>query len=542
MKVLFFMRHSGYARNFESTLRRLAERGHQIHLALDVVKRRDIELEGNVNIVERLCAEFPNISHGPAPDRRSDGWVKLGKSLRSGIDCLRYRHPRYRDAARLRARAEEDAPWVVRTLARSPLSRSSGLLALLDRALRGLESSVPIRPEIFALIEEQRPDIVLVTPLVESRSPQPDYVRAARGLGVPAGLCVCSWDNLTNKGLIRGELDLVTVWNRAMAREAVELHGVPAGRVAVTGAPTFDEWFARGPSTTREEFCRAVGLPAERPYLLYLCSSRFIAPAPREVGWVERWLAGLRALGDAGVRGCGVLVRPHPQNAGQWVGWAAAGEPGEVGPVVVWPMEGAGPVDGGSKAAFYDSIYHSAAVVGMNTSALIEAAIVGRGVYTVLAEEFRDTQGGTLHFRHLERAGGGLLVVAGSLGEHAEQVGAGLVGRGGEGERNRRFLEAFVRPGGLGVEATGALVGAIEAAAGAGAGRRAVGAPGWAPGVRLLLAPLAYYLRWGDRWWRPPSRLARRGARAGLRTGRRLLPVRVRLACEAAVRLALVRR
>jgi hypothetical protein len=35
MKILFFMSHPGYTRNFESTLALLAERGHQIHLAFD---------------------------------------------------------------------------------------------------------------------------------------------------------------------------------------------------------------------------------------------------------------------------------------------------------------------------------------------------------------------------------------------------------------------------------------------------------------------------------------------------------------------------
>jgi hypothetical protein len=63
--------------------------------------------------------------------------------------------------------------------------------------------------------------------------------------------------------------------------------------------------------------------------------------------------------------------------------------------------EGANPLDEASRAQYHDSIYHSAAVVGVNTSALIESAIVGRAVYTVLAPEFRDTQEGTLHFHHL---------------------------------------------------------------------------------------------------------------------------------------------
>ena len=44
---------------------------------------------------------------------------------------------------------------------------------------------------------------------------------------------------------------------------------------------------------------------------------------------------------------------------------------------------------------------HSAAVVGLNTSAMIEAAIVGRPVLTVLLPEFRDNQEGTVHFHYL---------------------------------------------------------------------------------------------------------------------------------------------
>src|SRR5688500_5362000 len=36
MKILFIMRHSGYVRNFESTLRLLCDRGHHVHLAFHV--------------------------------------------------------------------------------------------------------------------------------------------------------------------------------------------------------------------------------------------------------------------------------------------------------------------------------------------------------------------------------------------------------------------------------------------------------------------------------------------------------------------------
>ncbi len=83
----------------------------------------------------------------------------------------------------------------------------------------------------------------------------------------------------------------------------------------------------------------------------------------------------------------------------------------------------ANPVNEADRQDYFDSLYHSEAVVGVNTTAMIEAAIVGRTVHSVLADEFRDTQDGTLHFRYLLAENGGFLRVATSLAEHAQQVG-----------------------------------------------------------------------------------------------------------------------
>ena len=57
----------------------------------------------------------------------------------------------------------------------------------------------------------------------------------------------------------------------------------------------------------------------------------------------------------------------------------------------VW---GSNPIDAESRADYFDSMYHAAAVVGLNTSALVEAAIVDRPVFTMLLPEFRETRKG----------------------------------------------------------------------------------------------------------------------------------------------------
>ncbi len=266
---------------------------------------------------------------------------------------------------------------------------------------------------------------------------------------------MASWDNLTSKGLIHGPVDLVTVWNEAMKREAIELHGIPADRIEVTGAVPFDHWFSWRPSTTRDEFCARVGLPAGRPYVLYLCSSRFIAP--NEVPFIREWIGRIRQSSGSPLETVGVLVRPHPQNTDQWEGVDLGDKD-----VVVWPRAGAAPVDEASRSEYFDSIYHSGAVVGINTTAEIEAAIVGRRSYTLLADQFRETQGGTLHFQHLTGHDGGLVRVARDFDEHMRQLNGALLDPEADRADCERFVGRFVRPDGLDTAATPKMIKALE--------------------------------------------------------------------------------
>jgi hypothetical protein len=130
--------------------------------------------------------------------------------------------------------------------------------------------------------------------------------------------------------------------------------------------------------------------------------------------------------------------------------------------------------------------------MGVNTSALIESAIVGRPVHTLLAPEFRDTQEGTLHFRYLARFEGGMLQVAEDFDEHLAQLAAALAGDV-DHERMRRFVRAFVRPQGLDTPATPQVVATVEQACAVPA-PRAQGTRARDRALRFLLAPVAFLL------------------------------------------------
>jgi hypothetical protein len=478
VKILFVMRSTIYVRNFESTLTLLAARGHQVH-----VLAAPYDAPGQPNLLSRLCADHPGITHSAPPERQPAPWAQLGLQLRRGLDALRYRDAAYADAPKLRRRAELKAPALAASRAWKRLSATPVRRRMFMRLLHWCDQAVPRDAAATALVREQRPDLVLVTPLVEPGSPQAEYLRAARALGIRTGLCVYSWDNLTNKGLIHDPLDVVTVWNEPMKREAVALHRVPEHRVVVTGAAAYDHWFDWKPCSTREAFCARVGLDPGRPYLLYLCSSVFIAPD--EPAFVRRWIGEIRSR-SARLGGAAVLIRPHPQNTERW----QSADLSDLAHVAVWPREGGNPVDAESRAGYFDSIHHAAAVVGVNTSAQIESAIVGRGVYTWLAPEFRDTQAGTLHFKHLTDAGGGLVEVAADLDEHVAHLERAIDAPEAAADRCRRFVASFVRPHGVTQPAAPRVVAALEQTAALGPAKADPG-PWWRVPARPILRALA---------------------------------------------------
>jgi hypothetical protein len=465
MRFLVALRHAGYARYLQSTVRGLCERGHEIVVLVGIEaptsKSHAGLLGGFTDELDALAGELDgHLTIRPGVEPRGSRRRDLGGSLRSWLDYLRFLEPEFAESPKLRARALSALPAALRepteTAATSPEFRSS-----LAAMVRMLEQSLPMPEEVRTLLGEVDPDALVVCPLIERRSPQSTYLRAAHALRVPTAVCVASWDNLTTSSLIHGEPDLVAVWNEAQRREATELHGIAAERVVATGAPLYDRWFEQRPSTSREEFCRKVGLPADRPFVLYVCSSGFIAPD--EVTWIPEWTDIVRNSGLPELEELSVLVRPHPQHRLLKDSQAAAELVGMPG-VVIHPPEGALTIGGTEIADYYDSIHHSAAVVGVNTSAMIESAIVGRGVHVLLTKRYRDTQDGVPHFAHLRSAGGGLIEVTRKQRQHAAGLARAVRGESRDvvAERSRRFLEAFVRPQGLDRPATPLMTDQLE--------------------------------------------------------------------------------
>jgi hypothetical protein len=449
----------GYFRFYGSTIVELGRRGWDVALAFDRPYRR------GRGVLVPAGAGSNVRSLGALPGRAASG----ATTLRIALDCLRYLEPVFAHATFLRRRAEKKLPNGL-----GFLTRIAGVPRWLVTAALSLgrlvERLIPVNRVMLDFVRELRPDVILVSPVVtigRSGARQTELTKAGRALGIPVVAGTASWDNLTSKGLIRVVPDAVTVWNDIQAHEAEFLHRIPRSRILVTGAQSLDHWFEPVAAGMVDSFRRTLGIDGGRRVILLVGSSRNMAPGDSEVQFVRRWLPALRTSASVELRASFVIVRPHPGNTEQWQN-VDLGDPH----ALVHPTSYTGmPLSDAEVDTFRYSLLASSAVVGINTTAMIEAAILRRPVLTVRDPAFDRSQQQTLHFAYLSNANGPV-VTASSLAEHVAQLGAVLADSGSAIDAGDRFVRRFVRPLGIDTPATGHLCDAIERTA-TGAGQEA---------------------------------------------------------------------
>jgi FkbM family methyltransferase len=110
----------------------------------------------------------------------------------------------------------------------------------------------------------------------------------------------------------------------------------------------------------------------------------------------------------------------------------------------------------------FESIAHSTAVVGLNTTAELEAGIVGRPVFTISpGEPDGDGQASTMHFHYLTKGRGGFVTAASDLPQHIAQLEDALQAPA-DPAPIRAFIESFLRPCGFDTPVAPLLAAALE--------------------------------------------------------------------------------
>jgi hypothetical protein len=447
MKILFCMHHVGAFRSYDETIRLLCAKGHHVTVLYGEEDKQVI-----MDRAIKACqSEVAGSDFAPLLVR--ENWKRLA-NFRELVNCLNYLrpgHPNPHLVKRFAPHVQDPfRKWMRKALKRS-VTRKLAAGDGTRNFLKGLEGLVPPDPNIARWLEKQRPDVVVASPFIFPDSEEVEYVKAAKHLNIPTVAIVLSWDNLTTKGTFHVIPDRIIAWNKALVEEAVTLHDVPRDKTMVSGAPTFDFWFTMQPSSDFAGFAHRIGTDPMKPYVLYLCSSNFIAA--NEHLFVSEFARTLQE--NPKTRDISLVVRPHPLNASIWRERESRG-------LVVWPRTGEWVDVPAAKQDYFDTIFHSSTVVAVNTSAFLEAAILDKPCITVMTEDSQSKQAGLGHFQHL--INGEFLETAGSYTEAASLVAEIFDGRDPRQANRQRFVREFIRPRGIETPASQVLAEAIEQA------------------------------------------------------------------------------
>ncbi|MGH7603725.1 MAG: hypothetical protein ACRENK_06990 [Gemmatimonadaceae bacterium] len=194
-------------------------------------------------------------------------------------------------------------------LACIPFATRKGVLRLerLERAASKAFAPTTCYEKLF---KELRPGLLFNGSHVHSKVAV-QAVQAAQWLGIPTATFIFSWDNLTSQGRILPAYDYYLVWNDEIKNQLLRIYPrISAERVFVTGTPQFDFHFFRESYWSRAEYCRKVGVGADRPIVLY--STGMAEHMPGEPLIVEQIADMLLEMPDLGRPQ--LLVRVYPKD------------------------------------------------------------------------------------------------------------------------------------------------------------------------------------------------------------------------------------
>ncbi|MCF8479041.1 MAG: hypothetical protein K9H25_01290 [Rhodospirillum sp.] len=396
----------------ESTVRALAQAGHQVHFLIMRAKSKGVIHKASALPDEPAFQDFrafverhPNLTiHG---DRTFLKATRVPTdqeySFRQrSIHALR-NYASY--AARLgpdnyyteRCRQTLPEPW------RSRVTKAPWRWLVASgpfrRSLAARENALPAHPGLLAWVKNLNPDVIVASPCnrnytMEKGFREAHLIRVARDLGIPSVVAVLSWDNLTTKGLIPFQPDLVLCWHDQHVAEAESIHGIPKGQALAVGSPFLDKWLDyRDRAEPPESLIASLGLNPAHPMLLYMGSSKNIATN-------ESWLVlALRDALDAhpALKDTRILVRPHPANRTM-----VEDLTGRAGLII---QDSVIPGDRAAMDHLYRCIRGAYAVVGVNTSGMLDTVILDRPCLSPRTDTYSDTHLDAPHFQRMAETG-----------------------------------------------------------------------------------------------------------------------------------------
>lgn len=277
-------------------------------------------------------------------------------------------------------------PKLLRKLVNMPILHDILKLAYRAGLFSQVENILPPDENSLNYLIKNKPDIIYSSPVNLRLSDLTEILKSGKRLNIPLVYSVLSWDNLTTKGLFHIKPNKLLVWNEEHFKEAISVHGFNKKQIAIIGSPFFDKWFESDPINP------SLDSPS-CPYILYLGSSGNIA---KDESWVVEKLSKFIEESDLPqIKDLTILVKPHPANSKPFERLSSFPA------IKLWPDNCNLPETHKARMSFYNAVKGSIFCLGINTSAMIDVAIMKKLCFALMIEQYSSTQQNAMHFQHL---------------------------------------------------------------------------------------------------------------------------------------------
>ncbi|MEK7188219.1 MAG: hypothetical protein AAB685_00005, partial [Patescibacteria group bacterium] len=229
---------------------------------------------------------------------------------------------------------------------------------------------------------KEKPDVVICSTLM--LMPQYadfDLACVAKEQGIPVIAIVPTLDSLTTKTKFQVKPDMVFCWSEFHKQELIKYHDIDENIIHCVG-PYSHEWFLKPQAPTRKDkFYKKWGLDPDKKIVTFISSS------PATVGDETE---AIYALAEAN-QGYQFVVRPHPQRHGQYAKlkdvWIIPGTAEKLDDQINFQLA-------------FDTYFYSSTIFSINSSAMIDALLMGKSVYSIKTQ-FPDAREGAIHIKGL---------------------------------------------------------------------------------------------------------------------------------------------
>ena len=399
MNVLIYLGHQGLVRHFNSAIIAFSEKGHTVNVIIDNAKL--VQKYESLDVIDEwqkygiiILKDFPSLLISFPKSDLTALWRRSLNSLYHYLFYFKTEHP----SKTLAYRNIKGMPKLVRW-SMVFLTKLRPLSKLVDKKLTKKENNRTISTDLLTRLTSLNPDLIITLPLVWQNIRDCDLILAAKMKKIPVVSYVPSWDNFSTKGRIITKPDKIFTWNESLKLDAVKIHSCRNSEVEVVGAIVFDGLF-EWKKTFKTQVLRDERLRAD--YVLYVCSSNSIIEG--EIGERDEsqliLKTALALKNSKRSKPIKLFIRSHPlgklpdlREKAKKLGCSYIIE--ELHQGLTFEREG--------REDFYEQLAYSKAVIGLNTSAFMEAAILNKICISTadLLEKPKKTFG---HLKHLRES------------------------------------------------------------------------------------------------------------------------------------------